>query len=80
MGGALDIVSTFGPTPLDELTARVSAEPAEVAEEINKLAKDQFIQVSDAQGNLITEVTPEQAASAPFLVQLSPRAIKRALK
>lgn len=79
MSSAFDIVRSFGPTSLDELTARVSAEPAQVAEEINQLMKDDSLQVSDHQGNVIDNITPEQAESAPFLVELTHKAMKRSL-
>jgi hypothetical protein len=79
MGGAFEIVKSFGPTPLDELTARVSGEPAEVAEEINRLTKDDLLKVSDGEGNPINQITPEQAESEPFLVELTRKEIKRSL-
>ncbi|MHB1865660.1 MAG: hypothetical protein ACYCO5_00535 [Acidobacteriaceae bacterium] len=75
----LDIVRSFGPMPLDELTARVSSQPAEVAEEINRLTKGDLLQVSDQEGRPVDNITPEQATSAPFLVKLTSKAIKRSL-
>jgi hypothetical protein len=80
MSRALDIVTSFGPTPLDELTARVSGAPAEVAVEINRLTKDDFLQVSDQDGKPIEKITAEQAETAPFLVELTPRAMKQTLR
>ena len=76
---AIDIVKSFGPTPLDELTARVSGAPSEVADEINRLTKDDLLQITDEAGRNISSITPEQAESASYVVGLSPKAIKRSL-
>jgi hypothetical protein len=73
-----DIVRSFGPTPLNELTSRVSGEPEQVAQEINKLTAEGLLEVVDEKGHPIGNITPEQARSSSSRVQLTPKSIKLA--
>ena len=60
--GAFELVSRYGPTPLAELTARLSQGPEEIARELNELSEKKMLKVTDQHGKIIKQVTPEQAA------------------
>ena len=79
--GAFELIRSYGPTPLAELTARLSGEPNDIAKELNRLASEDVLRIRDQNGKIITaEVTPDQAASEEFWVaELSPRSIRLSL-
>jgi hypothetical protein len=77
---AAEFVESFGPTPLEELTARVPSSPAEVAEEINNFTSQDILEVTDDKGNRVNTITPEQAENASFVVQLTPSTLRKSFR
>jgi hypothetical protein len=74
----LDIIRSFGPTPLNELTSRVSGEPDQVAGEINSLIAQGLLEVVGMDGGPINTVTPQETLTSSGLVRLTPKSIKMA--
>jgi predicted transcriptional regulator len=74
----LDFVSSYGPTPLNELTSRVSGDPEQVAQEINSLTSQGLLEVADQDGTALQNITAADAQSSSSLVQLSTKSIKMA--
>jgi len=77
---AAEFVESFGPTPLEELTARVPSSPTEVAEQINDFTSQDILEVTDDNGKRVNKITPEQAENASFVVQLTPSTLRKSLR
>ena len=78
--GAFELIRSYGPTPLAELTARLDEEPNEVAEELNRLAGEDLLRIKDQSGNIVNGITPDQAASEEsWVAELSPKSIRQSL-
>jgi hypothetical protein len=75
-----EFIESYGPTPLDEITARLPGSPQEVAEQINQSSTAGVLQITDAAGNRIQEITPDQAESESFVVEMTPSSLRKSFR